>query len=321
MSLPSSRFHLSVDDCRYSLRFTPVTKAHYDYKDVVYDGTNVYFLISYQNSGDAFPRPPNGGIAANVANAFVDKGPVFRQPSVHEAGPIWLALASACYLRNTSNDMMEAVLAFDDAGPVSPGNVRIQKTRIDLQPEFPNLPIKAVFFDNGKLPNGWTYPVPYNLGFTSAIYEVQGFKSFSGFQFPAESTLKVYYHKQGGRTNTDLRLAVQYMITVSDVTLSTDVSVSQPIIPGPSTLIDNRLHAAAGSVPFRRITSWPSEQDLTNSTEYKHALTLPRGLPPYTSTGRRFIVLLIAFWIIAAFPLLFVIRKTFRPKTLTQTAK
>jgi len=266
-------FHLFVEERRYGLRFTSPTNSSFDYQEVAYDGTNLYYVLSFESQVPEMMRGlPRGVTNANVGNAFLYRGPILHNFFAHEAGPIWLALGSGYYFAGVTNNRAEAVLSFDSSGLVTPENVRTQSVEFRLQSGFPCLPERVVFFESGTLANGWTNPPPYHQGFTSVVYEVVQARHFNGIIFPGRSILKAYYMKPGAKANTDLHLALVYDIEVTSVRFPKSVSFAQPRIPVPSTLVDTRFSEIAGSLALGDVATWPSEENVLASAEYQRGV-------------------------------------------------
>lgn len=272
-------FRILVDGCKYSLRMTQQpNKRTYDYQDVVYDGTNLYYLISVASSVPALlKKAPRNVTNLNAAATFIYQEPILHNALAHQAGPLWLALASGWYLASLTNSIVEGVLSWDASGLVAPDTIRMQKAEWRCQRQFPNLPESVVFFDNGGIPHVWTNMPPYNNGFTSAVYTVSRFAEVESVAFPRESTLLVYFPKTGGRRETELTLLSRYEIRVDDIRLVRDVRILPPELPGAATMIDARFYDKAGNVPFRRVTNWPRTESTVSSPEYQNALRARRA--------------------------------------------
>jgi len=279
------KFTIYVADPQYSLRIVPPTNSVFDYREIVYDGTNLFLIESFESTMperiQKFKIKGDGGrIKPNIATATISRGPILHNGVVHDTGPIWLALASGWYFASRTNNTIESVLSFDFPGIVTPDTLRFQKAEWLCQSEFPYLPEKVIFFDSGKLPNGDPhFLLPYRVGYTSAVYEVKEFKNFDGTLFPKTGLLQLYYPKRGGKVNTDLRLAALYEVNLENAKFASDRTIVAPSMPGATYVMDYRFAETAGKLTFRGATGWPSEEVVKSSKEYKNGLQIPRSVP------------------------------------------
>jgi beta-lactamase regulating signal transducer with metallopeptidase domain len=275
------KYAIYVADSTYSLVLTPASKSVFDGRRIVYDGTNLYCLESYESSmPERRLKNPRLGTNSNIASGYISQGPILHHGVFHDTGPLWLALASASYFQRRTNDIVESVLSFDFAGVVTPSTLRMQKANWICQDDFPRLPKKVVYFDSGRMPNGKpNLLAPYQVGYTSAVYEVKEFTKLSDCIFPGRSTLEVYFPKQKGEVNTDLRLAALYEVTVSKVVLNTTRTIAPPAMPGTTYVMDGRFHSVVGNLTYPSATSWISSEEVKSSSLYSNALRIPRAAP------------------------------------------
>jgi hypothetical protein len=300
---PPVNFRMLVDGPRYSLRITQEPKRSYDYQDVAYDGSNLFYLISLATSIPALlKKAPVGVSNLNTTAAFIYDGPILHNALAHEAGPLWLALASGSYFSSLTNSRIEGVLCVDSSGVVSPDTIRIQDAQWTCQRQFPHLPEKVVFFDSGGIPGRWTNGVPYNNGFTSAVYIVRTFMQVDGVAFPQQAALLTYSPMKAGRRNTDLIVSARYDIHFDEIHLVRDVPVVPPDMPSGATLIDARFYDKAGNVAFMRAAKWPRKEATLSTPEYRKGVWLRRAevarrrellrAPESTRSARRLVMAL-----------------------------
>jgi len=105
----TSIFTASIDNCRWAVKVTPADpeQREYDFREAVYDGEKIYTLDCFKSlirNGQALKKGEG-----NIATSTVSRRPVPHLLEGHEIGPVWLMIASTCYLQGISGELIEPV--------------------------------------------------------------------------------------------------------------------------------------------------------------------------------------------------------------------
>jgi hypothetical protein len=286
-----SAFELVVSGCRWSMRIVPEDRDVVDYYALAFDGTNVYQYVNMDRA--IFLRRQKGEtVGDNTGLGAVINGPIPHFVSVHEASPIWLAYASACYWSAEGNGLVEpcAVLRVNSGNNLEPGQILHQAATWRLTPGEPHLPEWVCYMDDGvfRAP-GSSVPHPtvlmpegYRRGFTNTLFEATGVQAFDGLRLPKRGILKTFWPKDPRGQSTDLQVVAEYTIsanaaqrTNSDIAFPTRVS-------GPTFFTDYRF--AHDKVPLQRVQylrsdAFPTKAQVMGFPEFAAAAQREGQLP------------------------------------------
>lgn len=265
-------FKMSLSGCKWLVRFvrdegTNSANAA-DYREASFDGTNVYYLCNLKSAIERQRKLGSNNLdAPNIAHGRAYQGSVFHLRMVDETSPIWLAYASGCYLADIQGDLVEPGMVFDGVGgKYGPPNHLKLKAQWLLSESTPRFPTRVVYLNDGYMysPHGRLQcPVPYNNGFTNAIYQVERFTNISGLSVPCVSSLRIFQMSPNATTSTDLQLFVEYRMNLTNAMNTIDISSFQPAIPGITALQDERF----GMLNYYATNRWPVIEEL-RSGEY-----------------------------------------------------
>ena len=283
----SSTFVISVNDCKWFVRISNPTKTEFDYREISYDGRQLYYVESFptrirlkQERGEA--------VGFNEATAWMYKGETFHDEFAHEVGPLWICYASGCFFTNLRTNEMEPVITFGVSTGVysSTANPFLQRIQREMQPKFPKLPVRVVFLDDGllRISKGVTVRREklFADGFTNAVFEVLRQTNLAGALFPAESRLRVYAPEPFGPNPTNLALFSEYLIRLTSGTRTSSVTNFQPSLPQKTYLSDARF-AEARPIGMISTGQWPSEDFVKQGKQYEQAVRVERHSSPVVS--------------------------------------
>jgi hypothetical protein len=217
---------------------------------------------------------------------------------------LWVIFASQCFFKaqNPTNRLMPM---YDvDYALVDRVDLRLE-TDWELMKGKISLPLKVVYYNDGEFYTMNTnkelkfmnYPVPYNKGFTDAIYTVTALTNFNGVTFPAQFTFGEY-RPGGGPTRYQLRArkTAEAVVTAFRPTCSRKDLL--PVIQGLTAIHDQRLvHATPSVAPFvyasktgdrwlsiaeaeRRMQSKPQYNTNTDVPMARYVILILLFLPP-----------------------------------------
>jgi hypothetical protein len=256
----TNQFHITVNDCSWLLRLTPA-RPLYDYREVSYDGSWIYRVTSLEAVTAA---PSRTNRSANIATATVTAGPVPHDESVHEAGVLWLAFASACYFSGVTNGRTEPAITFGvPSWQYSHENRYSEKTVFNLQGLYPAVPESLAYLDEGSIRDNsrpnilLKRELPYSAGFTNAVYRVLQSTNCGSFRLPSRAVMETYVparRDSGGGGH--LHLYTRYLVTVDSVSAGLSSSTTfVPRLPGMTVVSDRRFDRLAAVPPYLT-TNW-----------------------------------------------------------------
>jgi hypothetical protein len=235
--------------------------------------------------------------------------------------PACFSYTSFCYLSQIKDSKLEPVIDFPlSTGIYSLENPIKQRAEWTLDVKEPKLPVKAVFFDDGykrgqRLGKNYKRAVPYDAGFTNAIYSVEAFTNMNGLRLPSVAVLNVFSPKDKtwspnalGKTRSELLLHSRYLITLTNASAHCSISLFRPIIDDECIVTDVRFVDQTGLLSYFSNSEWPTESSIRGSEGFKkeqRAYALYKQLQIKTgqisNLGRLLIISIMAFPILYYF--------------------
>lgn len=312
---PVQRFKMVVSGDRWWIRSQKERVDAIDYHEFFYEGGQVHFLDKLNEEMLAKEKKAKGHVN-NVANGAVYVGNVPYNPFFREAGPVWLAFASARYLKSvgTRSGIVEPAFIQDGSGIsyLPPTNLKLQ-AEWAFHGESEAFLSDITYYDDGlerradgKL-SGRRKSDPYDQGFTNAHYYVESCMDIGGIKVPSSAWLLIYRPKTNATSSSDLSVYSDYHIKlVKFSTNATDLGLPPPL-PGVSMIADFRKSDEVGMFTYAASNKWFSIGEIsTNSAflNYKQRLDeMARNPPAYYGTPTSSSLLRIILISLAIFPL------------------
>ena len=262
-------FHVQVRGCDWSITTTDLENGAK--VEIAYVHRMAYRLNTFTKSG------------SNVFGAMIEHEEV-PVGDGSEAAFLWLAYASSCRLRTTTNHMLTPVWILDDP------NLRYEGFKLRAtwaqEVERPGLPHHVSYFNDGMFHSfnpanrqrqTFAAPKPYDQGYLNAAYEVNEKTNVAGLVLPTGFTFIRYMIPLSARALPNSRassnspsltitnLEVRTLVTVNDATCTKPANPEKPFLPtfeGQLPCIDRTFVASnPPSVDVVRIMTngtWPT---------------------------------------------------------------
>jgi hypothetical protein len=243
--LASYNFTASVTGCRWIIHAWPSnrvgsTLGHFS---DAYDGTNVYAYTQFTNI--------NG--SQNTSVGVVEVNDVPYEKSIH-AIPIWLAVASSCYLDTTKHGKQKIFFDLHDPRLRTEQAHRLDST-ITRQDKFPHLPVLCEFFSDGfyysrnnSESKRTRVQGVYSNGFLIHRFSAEAFTNVGGTYLPTIFKHEAFAPKPGGATNTELLLVYSQHGRIGKTSLLEKEGAFIPSIDSAVYTEDRRFAAATKPV-------------------------------------------------------------------------
>ena len=321
-------FRVIVDGSRFDLVLKEAGSQE-DYRQVVSDGTNTYYVNVFQTAVERM-RARGEQVGENIAGGTALKRPVPNLGSYSPAGEIWLAYASGWYFAEHDQASKPGRTR---AGEIDLASGFGTASGFDVEQLREKRPAQWVLGGNSRIPQRVTFlergfaksraaadgsflkirlsPV-YSRGFTNSHFMVLEETNTPAGVLPARSLLTSYWAKTAGVSSNDLWTRHVYDITGTNFfTGSADVA-APPALPGLSLICEARFveDARQPKSSFSYLgRNFPSEDRVRSSEGYRKAKLRPQPFerrsggkssrPVFlTLMGLTTVALVAVFWIL-----------------------
>jgi hypothetical protein len=314
-------FRIIADGRRLDLILKEAGSAE-DYRRVVSDGTNTYYVNVFRTAIER-AREKGQRVGENIAGAVVLKRPVPNLASYSPAGEIWLAYASGWYfteygLESAGRMRSGEIDLASGYGTASGSDVEaLREKRMafwDLI-EPGGVPNQVTFWEGGFARSRVTangsfvkiaLPAAYRKGFTNSHFAVLAQTNTGSGVFPTRSVLTSYWVKKDGVSSNDLWARHVYTIVGTHFYIAHTKDVAPPILPGSTLIVEGRFleDAQQPKSSFSYLSrTFVSEEQVRSSAAYREAKWRPQPHELKMSNSRSARIFLLVVMAFAAIPL------------------
>ena len=222
------QFQAIVDGNKWLMHLTTSENriVTYDYCELGYDGETLYYLRSIKSwvQDQLLAGKPPG---SNSATAIILHAPVPAFSANHEAGPIWLAYASAAYYRSLQNSMAFCPLTrnIGPRGYTTTLDAYEQEVRVSPGGGSPGVPRQVLFLETNM-----SGVIGAHL--TNATFHVLRYTNSGDWTLPLQSIVKIYkFNREPGSLNVGLLVSDEYEMTTDSVGPAPVSTTFVPTVP------------------------------------------------------------------------------------------
>lgn len=186
-----SKFKVQISGCAWAISVSD--DPYYPFLEdsvIASDGTNLFQIDVFKDTPDPYATNQNG-LPSPQSAPQVNRNGYARTGSVpdynhHHNSQLWLAFASACYLRNAATNRLPCTVL----RPQDEADCSVKATWTFHGNEKDTVLSSATFFDEGKIEllSGEVIdrPKPFEKGFTNLTYRVSAFTNIEGSVVPLQ---------------------------------------------------------------------------------------------------------------------------------------